>query len=81
MLTASRITYFFILFRVGNLRYRLPVPIQPYSASTYTVTSFGPACFQQDVTLPLLSGLPADVINAIVNSIYGAVFADAEDCG
>lgn len=32
------------------------------------------------MTLPLLTGLPAEVINAIVNSIYGAVFADAEDC-
>lgn len=65
---------------IGDLRYRLPVTIPPYNKSTHTVTSFGPACFQQKVVLPIVSGLTQDAIDYIANSIYGAVFPSAEDC-
>ncbi|KAF8318769.1 alpha/beta-hydrolase [Clavulina sp. PMI_390] len=64
---------------VGNLRFALPVANSPYNG-TYTVTSMGKACIQQALTLPLLSGLAADVIDDIVNSIFGAVYPDDEDC-
>ncbi|KAF8993495.1 carotenoid ester lipase precursor [Cyathus striatus] len=57
---------------VGDLRFRLPQPIPAYNG-TYTVTSFGPTCPQQAVTLPIVQGLTADGINFIVNSIFGAV--------
>ncbi|EEB94174.1 hypothetical protein MPER_07056, partial [Moniliophthora perniciosa FA553] len=42
--------------------------------------SMGPACPQQAVELPILQGLPADVVNFVVNTIYAAVFPDDEDC-
>lgn len=64
---------------VGDLRFRLPQPISSYNGS-FTVTSFGPACPQQSVDLPIVSGLAQDAIDYIVNSIYGLVFPDDEDC-
>ncbi|KAF8303314.1 carotenoid ester lipase precursor [Clavulina sp. PMI_390] len=64
---------------VGDLRFQLPVANDPYN-STFAASSMGPACIQQAVTLPIISGLPADAINAIVNTIYGAIFPDSEDC-
>lgn len=65
--------------RVGDLRFGLPVPVDPYTGSTQT-TSFGAACPQQDIDLPLINGLAGDAIDFIVNTIYGAVFPDDEDC-
>ncbi|KAI0036265.1 carotenoid ester lipase precursor [Vararia minispora EC-137] len=64
---------------VGNLRFAKPVANNPYNG-TRTVTAYGPACPQQAITLPLISGLPADTVNFIVNTIFGAVFPDDEDC-
>ncbi|KAF8305166.1 carotenoid ester lipase precursor [Clavulina sp. PMI_390] len=69
----------FHLRSVGDLRFQLPVANDPYNG-TYTATSMGNACIQQAITLPLLTGLPADTINAIVNSIFGVVYPDSEDC-
>ncbi|KAH7872260.1 carotenoid ester lipase precursor [Lentinula edodes] len=40
----------------------------------------GPACPQQTIDLPILTGLAAETIDFIVNSIYGFVFPDDEDC-
>ncbi|VDC05627.1 unnamed protein product [Peniophora sp. CBMAI 1063] len=64
---------------VGDLRFNLPEAVDPYTG-TYTVTAYGPACPQQSVDLPLISGLAGDAIDFIVNTIYGAVFPDDEDC-
>ncbi|KAG7088905.1 hypothetical protein E1B28_012850 [Marasmius oreades] len=63
----------------GDRRFRLPESIDPYSTS-FSATSMGPACPQQSVKLPILTGLPADAVNFVVNSIYQVVFPDDEDC-
>ena len=65
--------------RVDDLRFNLPEPVDPYTG-TYTVTAFGPACPQQSVDLPLINGLAGDAIDFIVNTIYGVIFPDDEDC-
>ncbi|KAJ7366221.1 Alpha/Beta hydrolase protein [Mycena albidolilacea] len=64
---------------VGDLRFRLPVAVDAYTGS-HTVNSFGPACPQQAVVLPILSGFPEEVIDYIANSAYGVIFPSAEDC-
>ncbi|KZV64178.1 carotenoid ester lipase precursor [Peniophora sp. CONT] len=64
---------------VGNLRFNLPEPVDPYTG-THTVTAFGPACPQQSVDLPLINGLPGETIDFIVNTIYAAVIPFDEDC-
>ncbi|KAJ7505885.1 Alpha/Beta hydrolase protein [Mycena galericulata] len=64
---------------VGDLRFQLPATIPAYSGS-YTATAFGLACPQQAIDLPILTGLPQEVVDDIVNSIYGLVFPDSEDC-
>jgi acetylcholinesterase len=64
---------------VGNLRFAKPVANNPYNG-TVTATAYGLACPQQSVTLPLISGLPADAVDFIINSVYGVVFPDSEDC-
>ncbi|KAJ7786713.1 Alpha/Beta hydrolase protein [Mycena olivaceomarginata] len=64
---------------VGDLRFRLPVAVDAYTGS-HTVSSFGPACPQQAVVLPILSGFPEEVIDYIANSAYGVIFPSAEDC-
>jgi hypothetical protein len=71
---------FLTLPRVGDLRFRLPVAVDAYTGS-HTVNSFGPACPQQAVVLPILSGFPEEVIDYIANSAYGVIFPSAEDCG
>ncbi|KAG7088897.1 hypothetical protein E1B28_012842 [Marasmius oreades] len=63
----------------GDGRFRLPESIDPYSTS-FSATSMGPACPQQSVKLPDLTGLPADAADFVTNSIYGATFPDDEDC-
>ncbi|KAL0577126.1 hypothetical protein V5O48_004879 [Marasmius crinis-equi] len=63
----------------GDRRFRLPEPIDPY-ATSFSALSMGPGCPQQAVTLPILTGLPADAVNFVVNSIFGVVFPDSEDC-
>lgn len=66
-------------YRTGDLRFRLPQPIAAYTG-TQDATAFGLACPQQAVELPILTGLAADAVDFVVNSIYGAVFPDSEDC-
>ncbi|KAF9265193.1 alpha/beta-hydrolase [Marasmius fiardii PR-910] len=75
-------TFFGIPFAeppTGDRRFRLPEPIAPYGTS-FNAVSMGPACPQQAIKLPVLTGLPAEAANFVVNSIYGAVFPDDEDC-
>ncbi|KAG6829134.1 hypothetical protein H0H92_005608 [Tricholoma furcatifolium] len=64
---------------IGDLRFQLPQPNSPYT-SDFSATAFGPSCPQQAVDLPIVSGLTADVVDLLVNSIYGVIFPDSEDC-
>ncbi|KAF8158420.1 carotenoid ester lipase precursor [Crassisporium funariophilum] len=64
---------------VGDLRYRLPQTIPAYNGS-YDATNFGLSCGQQAIELPIVQGLVGDAANYIVNSIFGQVFPDSEDC-
>ncbi|KAA1472212.1 carotenoid ester lipase precursor [Dentipellis sp. KUC8613] len=63
----------------GDLRFRLPKPNDPYSG-TQTVTAFGPSCPQQDITIPIPPGLAQDAVDFLVNTVYGLIFPDSEDC-
>ncbi|KAJ7173240.1 Alpha/Beta hydrolase protein [Mycena filopes] len=69
----------FALPPVGDLRFRLPVANTAYNG-THSATAFGPACPQQAVKLPVLTGLPQEVVDDVVNSLFGIVFPSAEDC-
>ncbi|KAJ7119782.1 carotenoid ester lipase precursor [Mycena epipterygia] len=64
---------------VGDLRFRLPVANPAYTGA-HDATAFGLACPQQAVDLPDLTGLPAEVVDDVVNSIFGLVFPSSEDC-
>ncbi|KAG5335338.1 hypothetical protein C0989_001384 [Termitomyces sp. Mn162] len=64
---------------VGDLRFRLPQPIAPYT-SDFSATNFGLSCPQQAVVLPIISGLTQQAVDFLVNSIYGTIFPDSEDC-
>ncbi|KAJ8496267.1 hypothetical protein ONZ51_g1208 [Trametes cubensis] len=64
---------------VGDLRFSLPVAVDPYTG-THTVTAFGPSCPQQAIDLDFLSQLASEAVDFITNSIYGAVFPSSEDC-
>ncbi|KAJ6555000.1 carotenoid ester lipase precursor [Mycena vulgaris] len=64
---------------VGDLRFRLPVPIPAYTGA-HDATAMSLSCPQQEVDLPILTGLPAEVVDQVVNSIFGLVFPDSEDC-
>ncbi|KAF4589937.1 hypothetical protein EYR38_009232 [Pleurotus pulmonarius] len=81
--TSGRVTKFlgipYAQSPTGDRRFRLPQPIPPYTG-TVQATSFGPACPQQSVRLPLPDGLASDAVDLIVNTAYKAVFPDSEDC-
>ncbi|KAI0823990.1 carotenoid ester lipase precursor [Trametes gibbosa] len=64
---------------LGDLRFNLPVAVDPYTG-THTVTAFGPSCPQQAVNLDLPVDLAEDAVNFIINSVYGLVFPSQEDC-
>ncbi|KAF7298756.1 Carboxylic ester hydrolase [Mycena indigotica] len=64
---------------VGQLRFQLPQPIPAYNG-THTVTSFGPGCPQQAFKLPIVDGLPQEVLDYITNTAYGIIFPSDEDC-
>ncbi|KAG5734615.1 Lipase 1 [Termitomyces sp. T112] len=64
---------------VGDLRFRPPQPIGPY-VSDLSAIAFGPSCPQQKIELPIVSGLTAEVVDFLINSIYGTMFPDSEDC-
>ncbi|KAF9028912.1 carotenoid ester lipase precursor [Hymenopellis radicata] len=63
----------------GELRFQLPKAVDAY-AGAISATSFGPSCPQQAVKLPILTGVPAEVVDYVVNSIFGVVLPSAEDC-
>ncbi|KAI0354803.1 carotenoid ester lipase precursor [Trametes cingulata] len=64
---------------VGDLRFNLPVAVDPYTG-THTATAFGPSCPQQAINFDLPSTLAEDAVNFIVNSIFQVVFPADEDC-
>ncbi|EIW52423.1 carotenoid ester lipase precursor [Trametes versicolor FP-101664 SS1] len=64
---------------VGDLRFNLPVAVDPYTG-THTATAFGPSCPQQAINFDLPSQLAEDAVNFIVNSIFQLVFPSDEDC-
>ncbi|KAI0671152.1 carotenoid ester lipase precursor [Trametes maxima] len=64
---------------VGDLRFNLPVAVDPYTG-THTVTAFGPSCPQQAINFDFPSELAEDAVNFIVNSIFQLVFPSQEDC-
>ncbi|KAF5363189.1 hypothetical protein D9758_008338 [Tetrapyrgos nigripes] len=63
----------------GNNRFRLPVPHPAYNTS-FSATSMGPGCPQQEIDLPLPAGLPADVVDLLLNTVFTTIFPDDEDC-
>lgn len=65
--------------RTGDRRFRLPVA-KNYSSGTFPAVFFGPSCPQQAVRLPNPSGVPADTLNAITDSIFRILLPDSEDC-
>ncbi|KAF8955263.1 carotenoid ester lipase precursor [Flammula alnicola] len=79
LFTASAVGIPFAQPPVGDLRYQLPQTIPAYNG-THDATSFGPSCGQQAVDLPIVTGLVAEAADYIVNSIYGQIFPDSEDC-
>ncbi|KAJ7258777.1 carotenoid ester lipase precursor [Mycena haematopus] len=64
---------------VGDLRFRLPVPVGPYTGSL-TVNEFGPGCPQQAIVLPVLEGFADEVVDYVANSAFGTLFPSDEDC-
>lgn len=64
---------------VGDLRFRLPQPVAPYTAN-FNAKEFGLSCPQQAVSLPLGGGLAQEAIDYFVDTIFGAVFPESEDC-
>jgi len=65
-------------FRIGDLRFRLPEPVQPYTGD-YRATTFGPACTQQRQLVPdFPPEVPQDAIDVINHVIHAS--PDSEDC-
>ncbi|KAF9018964.1 carotenoid ester lipase precursor [Hymenopellis radicata] len=63
----------------GNLRFQLPAAVGAYTG-TIDATAFGPSCPQQAVKLPVLTGLPQETVDYVVNSIFSDVLPSDEDC-
>ncbi|KAK7459575.1 hypothetical protein VKT23_009557 [Stygiomarasmius scandens] len=63
----------------GNNRFRLPVPVPEYTTS-FSALTMGPACPQQAVKLPLPDSIPTDIANFVVDTAFGVIFPDDEDC-
>ncbi|KAI0694775.1 carotenoid ester lipase precursor [Earliella scabrosa] len=64
---------------IGDLRFNLPVAVDPYAGS-HTASAFGPACPQQAIEFPHFFGVPATTVDFIVNRMYKVVTPAAEDC-
>ncbi|KXN88429.1 Lipase 1 [Leucoagaricus sp. SymC.cos] len=64
---------------VGYLRFQLPQPVPAYNGSI-TATAFRPACPQQAFKLPILTGLPAEIADDLVNAVFSLISPSSEDC-
>jgi acetylcholinesterase len=74
-----RFLYQLISDRTGDLRFNLPVPNTPYAGSHSAIT-FGPACPQQAITLPIVGALAPDAVNFLEDTIFQVVSPSSEDC-
>ncbi|KAF8836216.1 alpha/beta-hydrolase [Paxillus ammoniavirescens] len=64
----------------GKLRFELPQVLPPYNAS-FSATAYGPACPQQAIGLPVVSGLPTETLDYLTPINDSMVIApSAEDC-
>ncbi|KAG9227336.1 hypothetical protein CCMSSC00406_0004125 [Pleurotus cornucopiae] len=66
---------------VGDLRFRRPEPIAPYTES-FSALTYGKACPQQDVqlSLPGILGLADSTTDFLTNTAWGVALPDGEDC-
>jgi len=69
---------FFFEKRIGDLRFRLPEPIEFYTGH-HLATTFGPACIQQTVRLPAFPPQVPEGATEIMRRIV-EVFPESEDC-
>ena len=67
--------------RVGNLRFRLPEQLDPYTGQ-YNATAYGLSCPQQATALSesILSELPEGTLEALESVLGTESPADGEDC-
>lgn len=63
----------------GDLRFRQPVAIDPYTG-THVATAFGPSCPQQAVLLALPPDLATDTIDFITDVVLDVIEPQSEDC-
>ncbi|KAH8985170.1 alpha beta-hydrolase [Lactarius akahatsu] len=63
---------------VGDLRFRLPQALGPFSA-THNATAFGLSCPQQATTLAIPNGLPQETVDYLTSG-SGTTILDGEDC-
>jgi acetylcholinesterase len=63
--------------RVGDLRFRLPQALGPYSG-TYNATTFGLSCTQQAAKLAIPDGLPQETVEFLTSD--NTTITDSEDC-
>ncbi|KAI9454047.1 carotenoid ester lipase precursor [Lactarius psammicola] len=63
---------------VGDLRFRLPKALGPYSG-TYNATAFGLSCTQQATTLAIPNGLPQETLDILLLGSSTTIL-DGEDC-
>ncbi|KIJ08975.1 hypothetical protein PAXINDRAFT_88133, partial [Paxillus involutus ATCC 200175] len=45
----------------------------PFAQPPFSATAYGPACPQQAMDLPTVSGLPAETLDYLTNTIYNVV--------
>jgi acetylcholinesterase len=64
---------------VGDLRFRLPQPNDPY-VGQYNATAFGASCFQQALNLSLPTGLPNQTILYLKAQATSSNISVGEDC-
>lgn len=66
--------------RVGELRYRLPQSIPPYTR-TYDATNYGPNCVQPATSTPNITAIAGPTAQNVLNGIIGSLTqAESEDC-
>lgn len=66
-------------YRTGDLRFRLPVPVDPYEG-TYNATAYGFSCVQQSSALPNLTGVNPVALVDLSNFVPQPFTQDDEDC-
>ncbi|KAJ7844177.1 Alpha/Beta hydrolase protein [Mycena leptocephala] len=64
---------------VGDLRFRLPTKVVPYTG-VYNATAMSPACPQQTAVVPILSGVVQKIVGELFEDFYSNEYPSAEDC-